>query len=134
MSSSSKKKKNRSIEGLSAASERRAVAVEAVALSTESVQPLYSDPVPALTRLDDMDTHNETALVEAANEAQLGNEGRRVVQVNSKNKKIQFHKTKKLRKRASALYMKSMADMTAGKFQVSYDKTCVHMCFAYVNV
>lgn len=117
---SSSKKKNRSVEGLGSPSDRRAIAVEAVALSTESVQPQYSDPQAARTRLDDMQgSHDENALVEAANEAELGNEGRRVVQVNSKNKKIQFHKTKKLRKRASALYMKSMADMTAGKFQVS---------------
>lgn len=62
----------------------------------------------------------DDGIAAAAEAGASENTGKRMVRVNSTlNRKVEFHKTKKLRKKASALYMHAMAEVGAGKFQVS---------------
>lgn len=86
-------------------------------VGSRALQPYNNNARSVSLGASDLD--NTIMEVAAAAEEQNGHQ-RRIVRVQSGvSRKVEFKKTKKLHKKASALYKKSMAEVTGGKFTVS---------------
>ena len=118
-------RKGKSSDGRSSSSQRQLASASAASITSETVQPAV--PYDAVARVDDTDA----SVGDMSTYTDQQQRPRRVVQATTDTQKIKYNKTKKLRKKASALYMKSMADISGGKFAVSVFSVILS-CFDYV--